>query len=80
MATKKKNTKIKVGINRATFSGDEYMFIEWMYRERPDFDYKYIRQEDAFTILFEGDKAFADEILTFIRNQGYYTLLQKNWK
>jgi hypothetical protein len=73
-------TQTKIGRNQATFSGDEYMFIEWMYRERPDFDYKYIRQEDAFTILFEGDKAFADEILTFIRNKGHYTLLQKNWK
>jgi hypothetical protein len=75
-----KTKKSKIGRYHATFSGDEYMFISWMYRERPDFDYKYVRSDDAFTILFDGDDAFANEILAFIREQGYYTLLNKNWR
>ena len=70
----------KIGSNHATFSGNEYMFIEWMYKVKPEFEYNYIRLEDAFTILFDGDKAFADDILKFIRNDGHYTLINKNWK
>ncbi len=56
------------------------MFIEWMYKVKPEFEYNYIRLEDAFTILFDGDKVFADDILKFIRNDGQYTLINKNWK
>ena len=69
----------KIGSNHATFSGNEYMFIEWMYKVKPEFEYNYIRLEDAFTILFDGDKTFADDILKFIRNDGHYTLINKNW-
>ncbi len=56
------------------------MFIEWMYKVKPEFEYNYIRLEDSFTILFDGNKKFADDILKFIRNNGHYTLINKNWK
>ena len=38
------------------------------------------RYTHNITILFDGDKAFADDILKFIRNDGHYTLINKNWK
>jgi hypothetical protein len=37
------NTTIKtskIGSNHATFSGNEYMFIEWMYKVKPEFEYE----------------------------------------
>lgn len=80
MSMNKTIKKSKIGSNHATFSGNEYMFIEWMCKVKPEFEYNYIRLEDSFTILFDGDKDFADGILKFIRNNGHYTLLTKNWR
>ena len=77
--SKKTPKTSKIGSNHATFSGNEYMFIEWMYKVKPEFEYNYIRLEDSFTILFDGNKKFADDILKFIRNDGHYTLINKNW-
>jgi|LauGreDrversion4_2_1035121.scaffolds.fasta_scaffold3501919_1 hypothetical protein len=64
----------------ATFHGDEYLFIDKMCRHRPDFDYRYVRKLDGFTILFNGDDADANSLLELIKTFKSFRCVWKSWK
>lgn len=67
----------KNGMHKAVFSGTTAMFVPWIVKEKPDFDFLHRDADGTFTIFFEGSSTYADSMVDFIRNNGY-TLIERN--
>lgn len=67
----------KNGMHKAIFSGSTEMFVPWIIKQKPDFDFFHTDNAGTFTISFEGSSSYADSMVDFIRNSGY-TLIERN--
>jgi len=67
----------KNGMHKAVFSGTTAMFVPWIVKEKPDFDFLHRDADGTFIIFFEGSSTYANSMIDFIRNSGY-TLIERN--
>ena len=69
--------KTKNEMHMAIFSGSTDMFVPWILKEKPDFDFLHRNGNGSFAIFFEGSATYADFMIDFIRKNGY-TMLKRN--